>query len=221
MSSIDCARNDCYDCSRNEYLTAEPVMRVSKEQAAKNREKILDAASKMFRRQGIDGLGVADLMQETGLTHGALYSHFNSKEELLSESCSHAMTKAVARWKKVADEAEGESSFAAIVRFYLSKLHREKVDQGCMIAALTTEFARRNAATRHAFTESLRPFVELLTQHAGMRSAAAGRKKAMLTMSAMLGALILARAVDDPLLSDEFLESVAEDLTGGTVRQSP
>jgi TetR/AcrR family transcriptional repressor of nem operon len=196
-------------------------MRVSKEQAAKNRERILDAASRMFRRQGIDGLGVADLMQETGMTHGALYSHFNSKEELLSETCSHAMKKAVARWKRVADEAEGESSFAAIVRLYLSRLHREKVDQGCMIAALTPEFARRNATTRRAFTESLKPFLELLTKHAGKRSAAAGRKKAMLTMSAMLGALILARAVDDPALSDELLESVAEQLTEGTARHSP
>jgi TetR/AcrR family transcriptional repressor of nem operon len=160
-------------------------------------------------------------MRESGLTHGALYSHFNSKEELLSETCSHAMTKAVARWKRVADEAEDESSFAAIVRSYLSRLHRENVDQGCMVAALTTEFARGNAATRHAFTESLRPFLEILTKHAGKRSAAARRKRAMLTMSAMLGALILARAVDDPALSDEFLETVTEQLTEGTARRSP
>lgn len=189
-------------------------MRVSREQAAKNREKILDVASRMFRRYGIDGIGIADLMKESGLTHGALYSHFDSKEQLVAESCAHAMKKGVERWKRVAGEAveEGDDPLAVIVRMYLSRTHREKVDQGCLVAALTTELARQNRATRQAFTESLRPLIDLIVEHSGAGPAAAARKKALAALSSMVGSLILARTVDDPELSDEFLETVAESL---------
>lgn len=195
-------------------------MRVSREQAAKNRETILDVASKMFRRHGIDGIGIADLMKESGLTHGALYSHFQSKDDLVAATCEHATKKGVDRWTRVAEEAVADEAdpLEAVVRMYLSQVHRENVDQGCLLPALASEIARQPPETRRIFTESLNHLITLLATHSGARSKDAARRNAMATLSAMVGAIIFARAVDDEALSDEFLAAVSSSLLAGRTK---
>ncbi|MBA4031529.1 MAG: TetR family transcriptional regulator [Planctomyces sp.] len=188
-------------------------MKVSKERAAENRKIILEAAARMFRLHGVDGVGVADVMRETGLTHGALYSHFSSKDELVAASCVHAMDENGKFWRELAGGSGEADSFTKIVRFYLSPEHRDRVEQGCVAAALSGDIARQSPSTRQSFTKSLHGFLQLLMGYADMRSAAAARRKALVSLSAMIGALTLARAVEEGTLSDEILQTVTDELT--------
>ena len=119
------------------------------------------------------------------------------------------------------DESNNLDALLEIVQFYLSGAHRSQIDQGGLVAALTSEITQQNPATRRAFTEGLRPLLGLLTQSVSERSAAAARKKAIVTLSAMLGALVLARAVDDDLLSDEFVSATTETLTTTSSSKTP
>lgn len=182
-------------------------MRVSKEQAAENRNRIIDVAGTLFRERGFAGIGVADLMKEAGLTHGGFYGHFASKDDLAAQACARTLAAAAAWWETQA-AAPGES-LRAIVSSYLSEQHRDAPGRGCAIAALATDVSRQGSAVRRAFTDGLRPFIATLTRILPERREAARRKKALATLSGLVGALILARAVDDPALSTEILEAAA------------
>jgi len=189
-------------------------MRVSKEQAAENRRRIVEVAGTMFRERGFNGIGVADLMKEAGLTHGGFYGHFGSKDDLAAEACTLALAKAAERWGMAADEAGGpDDPLAAIAGFYLSAAHRDAPASGCPIAALGVDAARQDGPVRRAFTDGLRPFVEVLGRLVPGRSWAARRETALATLSAMVGAVILARAVDDPALSDDILAAAKARIT--------
>jgi len=109
-------------------------MKVSKEQMAENRERILDAAAARFRERGFDGIGVADLMKDAGLTHGGFYGHFASKEDLMAQAAARALANAGAGWQALADAAPDEA-LGRIVRSYLSAAHRDHPERGCAIAA--------------------------------------------------------------------------------------
>src|SRR5437868_7121159 len=117
-------------------------MKVTREQAAASRERILAAASRLFRERGLDGIGVADLMQDAGLTHGGFYGHFSSKEELMAEACANALGKSVQRWAKLA-EREGARALEALLESYLSKEHRDNPGRGCALATLGADVARQ------------------------------------------------------------------------------
>src|SRR5712671_5104880 len=110
-------------------------MKVTREQAAANRERILDAAAKLFRERGLDGIGVADLMKDAGLTHGGFYGHFGSKEELQAEACVLALTRQSDRWRGLL-EREGGRALEAMLEGYLSKRHRDNPGAGCALATL-------------------------------------------------------------------------------------
>ncbi|MBP2302628.1 TetR/AcrR family transcriptional regulator [Azospirillum picis] len=181
-------------------------MRVSKEQAAENRRRIVDVAGMLFRERGFNGIGVVDLMKEAGLTHGGFYGHFASKDDLAAEACARAMEEAAERWRRTADERGGDA-LPALLTSYLSQRHRDHSGAGCPMAALGVDAARQGGAARGAFTRGLRPFIDLLGRLVPGRSAEARRKAALATLSGMVGALVLARAVDDPALSDEILEA--------------
>ena len=113
-------------------------MKVSKEQMAENRERILDAAAQLFREKGFDGIGVADLMKSAGLTHGGFYGHFASKDELMAQASARALQRLQAAWSAIAREAaaHGQEPLAAIEAAYLSPRHRDAPGQGCLLAAL-------------------------------------------------------------------------------------
>lgn len=181
-------------------------MRVTREQAAQNRQHILDVAGTLFRQRGFDGIGVADIMKGAGLTHGGFYGHFASKDDLAAQACARVLGRE--QW---AERLAGIShpSFRALVRAYLSPRHRDDPGHGCLFAALGPDVVRQHRSVRRAFTEGLRARVEVLRSLLPGRSAAARREKALATWAGLVGALILARAVDDPKLSDEILEAAA------------
>src|ERR1700681_4314409 len=110
-------------------------MRVSREKAAENRERIIDAAGALFRAKGFGGIGVADIMKAAGLTHGGFYGHFVSKDDLVAQASKRTMTRAAANWGKVV-AAEPEQPFAALLQHYLSPRHRDDPSRGCAFAAL-------------------------------------------------------------------------------------
>src|SRR5262252_1734164 len=180
-------------------------MRVTREQAAANRERVLDAASTLFRKHGFDGVGVADIMKAAGLTHGGFYGQFASKEDLAAEACAHSRTDPWAAWL----DAPPDQRLAGIVRNYLTPRHRDNRTTGCLFAALGSDVGRQPRSVRRAFTERVRAKIDLLRGVVPGRSAAARRDKAIATLAGLVGALILARAVDDPALSDDILEAAA------------
>lgn len=186
-------------------------MRVSKEQAAENRRRVVEVASGLFRERGFNGIGVADLMKEAGLTHGGFYGQFASKEDLAVEACARAMEVMAERWDRSAETA-GDEALSTLLEGYLSSRHRDRSAAGCPIAALGVDVARQGGAARSAFSRGLRPFIDMLQRLVPGRSAEAKRKAALSTLSGMVGALILARAVDDPALSDEILAAARESL---------
>ena len=186
-------------------------MKVSREQVAENRERILNAAARLFRERGIDGIGVADLMKSAGLTHGGFYGYFDSKEDLVAQACARAVSKTRQRWTRLADESPDEP-MDAIARSYLAGSHRDHAGQGCLFAAVGAEVARHSPAVRCSVTQELRLLLDFLSGVISGRSKAARRKKALATYASMVGGLVLARAVDDPALSKEILEAVAAPL---------
>ena len=186
-------------------------MKVSRERAAASRERIVDVASKLFREHGLDGIGVADLMNAAGLTHGAFYGHFSSKEELMAQACIRALADSAAYWAKLSASADGKP-LSVIVKSYLSKRHRDNPGVGCAVAALGADASRHDSAVRHAITEGVRSLVDALTRVIPGKTRAAKRGKALATYASMVGALVLARTVDDADLSDEILKAVAASI---------
>ncbi|AMV18724.1 TetR/AcrR family transcriptional regulator [Planctomyces sp. SH-PL14] len=182
-------------------------MRVTKAQAAKNREAILETASKLFRERGVDGVGVAEVAREAGLTHGCLYGQFESKDALVAAVCAHSLARSAERWEQRCAEAPAEPT-AAIAAHYLSPSHRDQAGEGCLLAALASDVARHGDAARQALTEGLRPLLAILERYANTGHPDSDRRAALARMAELVGAVVLARAVDDPALSDAFLAAV-------------
>ncbi len=179
-------------------------MRVSKEQAAKNRERIIEVASREFRDKGFDGIGVADVMKSAGLTHGGFYGHFASKDDLIAEACAASMDRSAQKWSELAETAP-DDAFAAITNSYLLKEHRDKKEAGCTMAALAPDIARQSGAVRECFTKGTQSLLDILVKATPGQSEAARREKALATMAGLVGTLVLSRAVDDPQFADEIL----------------
>jgi len=185
------------------------VVRVTREQAVANREKILEVAGALFRERGFDGIGVADIMKRAGLTHGGFYGHFASKDDLAAEITARVLGRS--GWMERLTGTQ-KPSFSDLVRQYLSPRHRDDPGRGCLFAALGSDVVRQPRSVRRAFTEGLRLRVDALARLAPGRSAAARRQKSLATMAGLVGALILSRAVDDPKFSDEILEVAATSI---------
>ena len=186
-------------------------MRVSRAEAAENRQRIIEVASKLFRERGFDGIGVVDLMKSAGLTHGGFYGNFASKEDLIALSCEHALERSANTMQQVI-ERSGENALAAIAAAYLSPAHRDGTAEGCVLAALGAEAARQGSPVRGAFTRSVRSVVDALTKLMPGKLKRAKRQQAIATYASLVGALVLARSVDDAELSDEILRSVQKQI---------
>ena len=182
-------------------------MKVSREQAAQNRERILDAAARLFRERGFEGIGVADTMKAAGLTHGGFYGHFSSKEDLIAQACARAFSRSHERWSRRAGSTP-DDPLSSIIRSYLTPRHRDDPGTGCALAALGPDMARHGPGVRRAVTEGLRSAFNLLSGLVPSKSEAARRQKAISTYATLVGAMIMARAVDDPALSQEILDAV-------------
>jgi TetR/AcrR family transcriptional regulator, transcriptional repressor for nem operon len=184
-------------------------MRVSKEQAAENRARILAETARMIREAGIAGVGVDALTKAAGLTHGSLYSQFGSKERLVEEALAQALAASA---DKTRQELASGGSLATIVARYLSPTHRDSPGSGCAIAAIGPEAGRQPAGVRRAFTRGVRSLAERLAAAMPARTAEPPEEAALGVVATLVGALILARAVDDPDLSDRILAAGARQL---------
>jgi TetR/AcrR family transcriptional repressor of nem operon len=193
-------------------IPKEVGMKVSREQAAENRERILDAAAQLFRERGFEGIGVADLMKAAGLTHGGFYGHFSSKEDLMAQACERASVRSRTLWSRLADRAP-DDPLSEIARVYLTSRHRDNPGSGCLMAALASDASRQGPAVRRTITESLRSTFDFLASLIPGKAKAAKRQKAIATYAGMVGAMILARAVDDRALSREILDAVSASVS--------
>lgn len=179
-------------------------MRVSRDQARQNRQRVVATSSALFREKGVDGVGISDLMSEAGLTHGGFYKQFGSKAELVEEACALALDDTMAFWHSYLDgSAEPRARF---IRAYLSHQQRDRVDEGCLLPALAGEARRETPAIRAVFTRAIRSYADRLDQPVEARTART-RAEALSTLSEMVGAILLARVTDDPQLSNEILDA--------------
>jgi TetR/AcrR family transcriptional repressor of nem operon len=188
-------------------------MRVSREQFAKNRQRILDVAGRLFRQKGFEGVGVDGIMEEAGLTHGGFYGHFASKADLADQACSAALEQTKQKWEGFA-QGSPEHALAEIAQSYLSKRHRDDPGNGCVFAALGSEVFRGPDPVRSTVTQGVRAQLGTLERVAKARSKAARREKAITALSGMVGAMVLARLANDSSLSNEIL-TVAASAFGG------
>jgi TetR/AcrR family transcriptional repressor of nem operon len=186
-------------------------MKVSREQCAENRERILAMAGNLFREKGFDGVGIADIMNAAGLTHGGFYRHFASKDDLAAQTCRLAMETTAEKWQGLL-EGEPDTALPALLAHYLSERHRDAAAGGCMFASLGADAARQEKGVRQAFTGGLNALLEMLGKTVSGRSRQARRRKAIATMAELVGAVVLARAVDDAALSKEILTATSLDL---------
>lgn len=182
-------------------------MRYEKGHRDETRRHILDVASAQFRESGIAGVGLAGIMSEAGLTNGAFYTHFSSKEELVREVLMDALTRREERHKA---NLESGVALETTIRDYLSTRHRDRAGTGCPTAALVAEIARHPKATRDAFTGKVSAIIMLMAEQIRQGSAEERRRRAITIYAAMVGALQLARAVNDRQLSEEILENAVD-----------
>lgn len=169
-------------------------------------KRIVETAARAIRRSGYDGTSVANIMKEAGLTHGGFYAHFSSRDAMLAEAADQAGAEAVAMLVTAAEAVPPEEALLEQVRVYLSEEHVNNVESGCPVAALGSEMPRQAPEVRRAATRRIKEMVEVVTRQLPSREQDV-RAQAWLAMSTMVGALIMARAVDEPALSDEILEA--------------
>jgi TetR/AcrR family transcriptional repressor of nem operon len=185
-------------------------MRVSKEQAAQNRQKMLTAAARLFRERGISATGIDAITEDAGLTHGAVYSQFGSKEAIAAEALRETLVGSKRRWQRLLEREGPSKAFPAIVAGYLSPNHRDFAGKGCAIAALGSEIAKQPVRVRDAFTAELKETLELLATAMPQIGRSSRYDDAIVAVASMAGALILARAVSDEGLSNRILKTTAK-----------
>lgn len=178
-------------------------MRVSREKAAENRQRIVEAAARLFRDDGFDCVGVDAIMKAAGLTHGGFYGHFASKDALMAEAMSHALDRSSAWQERIAGLSE-------LVAAYLSDRHRADRANGCPVAALGADAGRQGSALRKTVTIGVRQQIDRIVALLKRGTTASRRRRAIATYAGMVGALTLARAVDDPMLAREILAAARE-----------
>ncbi|MDR3463258.1 MAG: TetR/AcrR family transcriptional regulator [Beijerinckiaceae bacterium] len=183
-------------------------MRYPAAETAEKHQRILDEASRLFRERGFAGVSVGEIMKATGLTHGPFYNHFASKQALMAEGIRHASEKTLTDLRAVPGTGEGRSAYVAR---YLSADHRDAPGQGCLMAALACEISREPEVKR-SFTLHLKTYIDTFTRHFPWPRKQDARGDAIRMLSSMVGALILARAVDDDVLADEILREVKSKL---------
>jgi TetR/AcrR family transcriptional repressor of nem operon len=191
-------------------------MRVSRIQAAENREAVINVASRLFRERGFDGIGLKDLMKGAGLTQGAFYKQFASKEDLAAQASRRALESAFNRWS-AATAAKPEDPLGAVMAFYLSMGHREEKMEGCPIVALGSDAARQGSDVKASFEAGIRAHLEVLGRLIAETNDSEAKGKAMAILSTMVGALTLSRVVNDPDLAQAFLDTAAQQIREAAV----
>ena len=174
-------------------------MKVSREQMKANRERILTEAGRLFRAKGFDAVGVAEVMQAAGLTHGGFYGHFSSKDDLIAQTVGHMFGPSDTETSETAD-------ISAFIDAYLSPRHRQGVASGCPTAALVSDIRRQGLEARDALTAGVRSQIDRITAAISDTPSPEARRDATGAWATMVGAMILARAVEDETVSDQILQ---------------
>jgi TetR/AcrR family transcriptional regulator, transcriptional repressor for nem operon len=184
-------------------------MRYPASETAEKHKRILDEAIRLFRERGFSDVSVGEIMKAAGLTHGPFYNHFASKEALIAECLQRGLHGGeVDLLDSISNSIEGKETY---VKTYLNAAHRDSPGDGCVVAALAAEI-RRQPQARNTFTEKLKVTIKKLASNLPWRSKHTARGDAILTLSALIGAIILSRAVDDETFSDEILAEVRQRL---------
>jgi TetR/AcrR family transcriptional repressor of nem operon len=194
-------------------------MKLTKKQAAENRQSIINAAGQLFRERGFDGVGLDDIMKTAGFTHGGFYNHFSSKEMLTATATlsgirhsNSVITQALSQQTK-----SNESPLLCFFKRYLSKKHRDDLSDGCTIASLAGDAARQNEQVQASFAQGVNEELDILASYVAAMpaagTAASARESAIHMLVETTGAIILARAVakGNPSLSEEILETIYTD----------
>jgi AcrR family transcriptional regulator len=175
-------------------------------------ERIVSAAARAIRRSGYDGTGVADIMKEAGLTHGAFYAHFPSREAMLTEAAARACAETAAATAGVVARVPAEQALNSLLRTYLSPEHLAQVELGCPLAALGSETPRQAPEVRRVTTRHIKEMIDFVARQSPDWGQPAAHERALVTVAAMVGTLMLARAVDDPALSASLCEAALKHL---------
>ena len=191
-------------------------MRVSRIQAEENHQTVINVASRLFREHGFDGIGLKDLMKGAGLTQGAFYKQFASKDDLAAQASRRALESAFGRWSAAAAE-NPKDPLGAVIAFYLSTEHREERTEGCPIVALGSDAARQGSDVKASFEAGIKAHLEVLGRLISETDGEEPKGKAMAILSTMVGAVTLSRVVNDPDLARAFLDSAAEQVREAVV----
>ena len=191
--------------------------RHSQEEKARSHERIVEIAAERIREAGTTTPSVAEIMQAAGLTHGGFYKHFDSRDDLIAEAVDRTFAQSQEATAEVIDGAE--DPLAAFVDWYVSPTHRDNPGSGCSVVALGGEAPRADARVRAAYTDQVRRYLAQLEQLLGNDDGEDGaldsetRRRATVMLSALVGAVLVSRAVDDPALSDEIIRDVRAALS--------
>jgi TetR/AcrR family transcriptional regulator, transcriptional repressor for nem operon len=200
-------------------------LKVTREKAAEHRAAIVEAAGRLFRARGFDGVGVAEITRAAGLTHGGFYGHFASKDALAAEACGQAFAESLALLRTRLDKPGGD--LLRYVDSYLSERHRDRRDGGCPMAAYGTEVPHQDGAVQDQFAAGVGRFVDAIAERLSAAEGVASerRRRAITVAAALVGGLTLARATahSSPEISAEILASLRTQLAElvGPERQSP
>ena len=187
-------------------------MRKSKQEAAVTRQRIIKAAAAAFRKNGIAGTGLSDLMASAGLTHGGFYRHFDSKDQIVAEAFTAAAESLAEQLAASASRKSPQRGLKAIVEKYLSAAHRDEPADGCPVAALGSEIARGDERTRAAATRALLKFVEIIASQFDKTRPDVARRRAWIAAATMIGAVTISRIVTDSELSTSILRETEKQL---------
>jgi TetR/AcrR family transcriptional repressor of nem operon len=186
-------------------------MRRTKQAKQQTHDRIVAAAARRFRAGGIAGVGVADVMGEAGLTHGGFYAHFASKDALVAEACGTGLAQSCERIIRKIQREPAERRLSAYIDLYLSAEHRDHPEAGCVMPTLSGEVARSSSEVRAAFTQAYNDYRDALASLLPDADAGEGGEtfeasdEAMVLLAGLAGTMLLARAVDDPALSERML----------------
>lgn len=187
-----------------------PNIRTTAKEAS--HERIVGAAARAIRRSGYDGTGVADIMKEAGLTHGAFYAHFASREAMLAEAADRAGAESNAVAASVMAAVPPDQSLQALIQVYLSKAHLEGIETGCPVSALGSEMPRQSPEVRGAATRRIKEMIDLVARQLPDWGQPSAHERALVIVATMVGTLMLARAVDDSALSDALCGATLKSL---------
>jgi TetR/AcrR family transcriptional repressor of nem operon len=194
-------------------------MKKSKQETAETRRRIVKAAAAEFRRNGIHATGLCELMAAAGLTHGGFYRHFDSKDQLIAEACAAGMEAEVEGATACPDFGKG--GLREMAASYLSTVHRDNPSEGCLLAGLGSELARSGDKTRAAASAGVLKLAEVIAAEYGRTDPESAKGKALVALSAMIGAITLSRIVTDPKISAAILDYTKKYLTASVAPPRP